>query len=303
MTDKKIGISIFTLQHLYGDKRALEIAKEIGADAVDFDLICNDFAKPENIYSKGDLAVEAYYADIKAYADSLGLIISQTHGRINGFRGDEEFNKTVIENGRLDLLATSTLGAPVCVMHTVTTCRMGKDADPKVMHELNLRQFKELLPYAAKYNVMLATETFGDAPSLGCIDFFGDIDEFLKGYEGITAASEHRDYFCVCMDTGHTNKASRFGTLKPAEAIRKIGGRIKVLHLNDNDSMTDQHKTPMTGNIDWQDTLSALEEIGYTGVYNMELNLDHFGKGFEIENAAFSVKVMRHLLNSRENNN
>jgi hypothetical protein len=33
-----IGISIFDLQKEYGDRRALEIARECGADAIDFSL-------------------------------------------------------------------------------------------------------------------------------------------------------------------------------------------------------------------------------------------------------------------------
>ena len=98
------------------------------------------------------------------------------------------------------------------------------------------------------------------------------------------------------MDTGHTNKASRFGFPKPPEAIRQLGADITVLHLNDNDTLTDQHKIPMTGTIDWADTMRALEDIGYNGIYNMELNLRHFGSGFEIETAAFAVRVMRHML-------
>ena len=33
---KRIGISIWQLQHHFGDKEALRIAKQIGADSVDF---------------------------------------------------------------------------------------------------------------------------------------------------------------------------------------------------------------------------------------------------------------------------
>ena len=47
--------------------------------------------------------------------------------------------------------------------------------------------------------------------------------------------------------------------------------------------------------------LDALDEIGYNGIYNMELNLSHFGKELQVEYAEFSIKVMRNLLNKREN--
>ena len=55
----------------------------------------------------------------------------------------------------------------------------------------------------------------------------------------------------------------------------------------------------MTGTIDWKGIFDALDPIGYRGVYNMELHLDHFGEGFELETAAFAVKLMRFLLQQR----
>ena len=82
----------------------------------------------------------------------------------------------------------------------------------------------------------------------------------------------------------------------PADFIRGMGNNVKCLHLNDNNTLTDQHKIPFTGTIDWDDVFSALSEIGYDGVYNMELNLRHFGSGFEIETAEFAIKVLRHYL-------
>lgn len=72
-----------------------------------------------------------------------------------------------------------------------------------------------------------------------------------------------------------------------------------TLHLNDNDTFEDQHKIPGMGIIDWDDIFSALDEIGYKGVYNMELNLYHYGKNFVVEVAEFAVKVMHHMLKER----
>jgi sugar phosphate isomerase/epimerase len=54
----------------------------------------------------------------------------------------------------------------------------------------------------------------------------------------------------------------------------------------------------MTGSIDWTDVMNALDEIGYCGWYNLEINLRHFGEDFAIEEAAFAVKVMRQILKS-----
>lgn len=297
---KRVGFSAGGLQRKYGDKRAIEIAKSIGADAVDFDTCSFDYRDSDCIFSKSDDEIISYYSEIKKYADSLGIEISQTHGRITGFTDDAEWNEAFIRNARLDCMTAKALGAPVCVMHSVTTCRMGPDCAPEHMHELNRDMFCRCIEQAKQFGVKIATETFGDAPNYGCCDFFGNIDEFIKSYNSVCAIGDNADYFVMCADTGHSNKAMRFnGNPTPADVIRKMGGKIEVLHLNDNDTLTDQHKIPFTGCIDWNDVFDALDEIKYDGVYNMELVLSHFGEGFEKETAEFAVKVMRHFLASR----
>ena len=301
MKRKKIGISIGSLQRIYGDKKALEIAANIGTDSVDFathyfDKPIWDFREPTSIYHQGDEAVVQYCSELKKHADSLGIVIGQTHGRGEGFFNIKELDDAQVENARLDLLAASALGAEVCVIHNATSIHHGPDPDPEMMRDLSFDQFTRILPYAAKYKVKLATETFGDAVEYSSVDFFGNLKEYMDTYTRISQASEYREWFTMCMDTGHTNKASRYGQPSVGNAIRLLGKDITVLHLNDNDAITDQHKIPMTGTIDWKDTLNALSEIGYNGIYNMELHLSHFGDGFEIETAAFAIKVLRNML-------
>jgi sugar phosphate isomerase/epimerase len=159
--------------------------------------------------------------------------------------------------------------------------------------------FTEYLKYAKKYGVKLATETFGDAPNFGCVDFFGDISEFLMTYNRICAVDDNAAYMGICADTGHSNKATRFGNPSPADVIRMCGKNLIALHLNDNDTFTDQHKMPLSGSMDWDDIFDALDEVGYSGIYNMELHLDFYGKELIVDTAAFAVKVLRRFLNNR----
>ncbi|MCQ2385725.1 MAG: sugar phosphate isomerase/epimerase, partial [Clostridia bacterium] len=299
----KIGFSIGYLQEKYGDFRALEIAKEIGADAVDFSTCGTlwDYRNPASVYSKSFDEIKAYYRKVKEKADRLGLIISQTHGQITGFRNIKEEDDALIRNAEIDCLAASVLGAPYVVIHSVTSIYMGPDADPGLMHDLNFDMFNRIIPFAKKYGVKIATETFGDAVRFKACDFFGNIDEFLKSYERICSAGDNKDYLVFCADTGHSNKASRFNrNPSSANVIRALGSQVKVLHLNDNDTLTDQHKMPLSGTIDWKDVFDALDEIGYSGVYNMELALSFYGDNMAIDTAAFAIKVLRNYLLKRE---
>ncbi len=298
---KLVGISIGDFQRVYGNKRALEIAAQIGADTVDLTLnVKKCFIKNEgSVYSQGKEAVKEYFTDLKAYADSLGLTISQTHGKITGFKNIKEEDDLLVRDIELDCLATATLGAPACVIHNATSIYLGPDPDPELMHSLSYDLFSRVVPFAKQNNIKIATETFGDAVKFSACDFFGNIDEFEKAYNAIKSKDEFRDYFTTCVDTGHSNKAMRYNNPTPADVIRRIGSDISVLHLNDNDTLTDQHKTPMTGTIDWKDVFNALDEVGYNGVYNMELNLCHFSQNFMTETAEFAIKVMRNMLKER----
>jgi sugar phosphate isomerase/epimerase len=286
------------MQQRYGDKEALRIAKLCGADAVDFSLDTQDCRKENSAYAKNEDQFTAYYSDLKQYADSIGLVIGMTHGRVPGFKNIKEEDDALIENARLDCYATALLGAPICVIHGVTTI-FHKDTTPALMHDLNFDMFNRILPYAKKYGIKVATETFGDAPPHDLCDFFGNIDEFIKSYNRVCAVADYKDYYVTCADTGHSNKASRFGNPKPADVIRMLGGSLKCLHLNDNDTLTDQHKPLTTGCIDCDDVFDALDEVDYQGNYNLELNLTHVSRNFAVEEGAYAIRVLKEILRMR----
>ena len=295
---RAVGFSIGALQKRYGDIKAMEIASQIGADAVDFSIDDDDadYRNPNSLYSKGTNAIIEHYTRVKERADEVGIIINQTHGKMPGFRNIAHEDEALVKNTELDCMVTSILGADACVVHNATSIFLGPDPNPELMHKLSYDMFTKILPFAKKYNVKIATETFGDAVKFSACDFFGNIEEFEKAYRNIKQIDELKDYFTICVDTGHSNKAMRYNNPTPADVIRRLGKEVTVLHLNDNDTLTDQHKIPMTGTIKWNDVFDALDEIGYSGVYNMEINLRHFGKNFIVETAEFAVKVMKNIL-------
>jgi sugar phosphate isomerase/epimerase len=66
----------------------------------------------------------------------------------------------------------------------------------------------------------------------------------------------------VCLDTGHAQQAG----LDVASAVRRLGTRIKHLHLQDNHGgPIDEHLPIGDGTIDWPGVFDALEEIGFEG--------------------------------------
>ena len=73
----------------------------------------------------------------------------------------------------------------------------------------------------------------------------------------------------ICLDTGHLNL-----TVKGhRDFILKAGGLLKALHIADNDGVTDQHLMPFNhGIIDFPEIVRTLREIGYDGIFNLEIS-------------------------------
>ena len=91
----KIGLSTFAFQTQYGDKEAIRLAKKVGADAIDLNVGSYDYRNKDSIYSKSEEEFVAYFTDLKNYADSIGLEICQTHGRLPGFRSDKDIREII----------------------------------------------------------------------------------------------------------------------------------------------------------------------------------------------------------------
>ncbi len=295
---RKVSLTIGRLQNAFGDREALAIAKRIGADAVDFDTSSDrwDFARPDSIYSKSDEEIFEYFRGLKRYADSIGLEIGQTHGRITGYKNIPDEDTAFLKNARLDCIAAAAMEVRACIIHDVTTIFLGPDAPSELYHQLNFDMFNDILQYAKQYGVTLATETFGDSPPHGCCDFFGNIKEFMANYDRVCGVGDNAKHMSTCVDVGHSNKAMKYNNPTPADVIRLLGSSISTLHLHDNDTMVDQHKMPFTGTIDWDDVFAALDEVDYQGTYNMEIALGYFGKSMMIDEAEFAVKLMRDKL-------
>lgn len=72
----------------------------------------------------------------------------------------------------------------------------------------------------------------------------------------------------ICLDTGHLNLTVR----DQANFIHKAGKHLKALHIADNDGSCDQHIMPYgMGHVNWTEVVQALKEIGYDGLFNLEI--------------------------------
>lgn len=74
--------------------------------------------------------------------------------------------------------------------------------------------------------------------------------------------------FGICLDTGHLNLTVK----NQREFILTAGKKLKALHIADNEGERDQHMMPFTrGKVDFIEVVQALREIGYDGLFNLEI--------------------------------
>ena len=59
--------------------------------------------------------------------------------------------------------------------------------------------------------------------------------------------------------------------LNVADVVRAFGAHLIATHISDNNGSGDQHLTPGGGTIDWLAVMKALGEIGYEGLFNLEI--------------------------------
>lgn len=149
------------------------------------------------------------------------------------------------------------------------------------------------LPLAEKYGVGIALEN--PARYSNYIDAFCIwVDSFKSEWIG------------VCYNPAHTNIIGNddFGLKKfdfdRIEALKKVGSRIKIAHMNDNNGDVDRKLAPTVPStpccIKWKETLDAFKEIGFDGAFSLVLAID-FGKyDLEKDYLKFAANVSNILL-------
>lgn len=89
------------------------------------------------------------------------------------------------------------------------------------------------------------------------------VDDLLQIIEAVGS-----DKLGICLDTGHLNLTDK----NHREFILKAGDKLKALHIADNLGVKDDHLMPFNrGEVDFVDVVKALREVGYKGVFNLEI--------------------------------
>ncbi len=129
------------------------------------------------------------------------------------------------------------------------------------LYAKNASFYGAILPYAEKHNVVIMIENISEKiyRHKFVVETAEDILEIkhrLNGHPLIRA----------CWDTGHANLCE----LDQYYEIKTLGEDLFGVHMHDNFGYNDDHMAPLSGNVNFDEVLRAMQEVNYSGPLNFE---------------------------------
>lgn len=270
--------------NIVSDEKPLEgfkLMKDAGFDCADFSL--NFYLKNTDIYredlngffSKSVNELESFFALHKKAAETAGIRIHQMHMPYPNFvpgAADSVNDYLLRQMSPKSMAVCDFLGCRYIVVHGLKVRQYYGSEEAE--WEATERFLDTVLPMAKEMGKVICVEniyngigshiTEGpccDAKKMAC-----RIDRINDRY--------HAEVLGFCFDTGHANLVG----IDFRRFMTTLGSRIKVLHIHDNDGISDLHQIPFTftktrenrPSTDWDGFIEALRDIHFDGVLNFE---------------------------------
>ena len=206
--------------------------------------------------------------EVRELLDGTDCVMPQVHLLIsaNVASADDQRRTKDIATVRRHIELSSRMGIGVGVIHP------GGDQPATFAGELaerdrRVESFRELADHAAQFDFALAIENMTDGgrnstSAMGQRRYGATIEELHALLDAID-----RPNVGICLDVGHAWVQG----IAMAEGVRQCGERLIATHIQDNDGNSDQHLAPTRGSIDWDAGIATLREIGYEGLFNLEI--------------------------------
>lgn len=301
----KISTTTGTFARMYNDEVAIAKLAQAGFEAMDYSMFVHN--AETGIYNQKGF--EKHAERIKAVADACGISFGQIHAQMPS----PSYPDYIARQELWDKLAVNTIitaaivDCPYIVVHPLIMLDRLYDRKYQENFDANLDYYGRMKPYLKEYGVKVAIENMWH--------FDDEIQKIVPtvcstAEEMIALADALGDEFVFCLDVGHTALTGN----KAEDMVRKLGSRLKTLHIHDVNGFDDSHDIPFNGNqipmmfpenenkIDWDAFAKSLKEIGYDGTFNLEA--DCFPKKFPAElredATAFMAKVSKYFVNKYE---
>ena len=223
-----------------------------------FDLNLCDQGLPGRYLASDDWEEET--RRLKELAQTLGIQFSQSHLEFyNVCDQNAERREWREELVRRGIIASGRLGVKWAVYHAGSVYDH-LDYSYAKSREANLEYVKPHLELAARAGIGLAVENVPDKEKRR---FSGSAEELIDLVDTVNQKN-----FGICLDFGHAHLAG----IDQPYWLRRIGSRLKAVHIADNNGEWDEHLAPFYGTIDWTAMMRTLKQIGYQNDLTYEIH-------------------------------
>ncbi len=207
---------------------------------------------------------ERWTDDVAKKAEQLNITFRQAHAfhyRTRESTAELKNRGWYEERMRRSVIAAERLGVKWLVQHPSDF-----NADPAYDFEktkrYNIRYWTPFVELANKHHVGVAFENLYQSGHHQ--RYCSEVDELIDFIDCF-----HGAQVGACWDTGHAAVAGQ----RQGDAIRKLGKRLKAMHIHDNHQQPkgDEHLMPYCGTLDWDEILSAVADVGYEGNFSFEV--------------------------------
>ncbi len=286
-------------ENLYND---LKMIKDAGFEGIDlsFASVCPHGGSLEgyhnSIFAKPTEEIVDFYREYAKICSGLGLEIVQSHAPWPCyFKGNDAVNEFLRKALEKCIIAASEVGCRYMVVHPYWS----EDKDIRESMEINYKLFSGLTDAAKKHNVVICIENLFAFRGGRLIDEPFANSEIAKNFVDRLNREAGCEVFGFCLDIGHANALAK----NLYEFFRNMGNRIKVLHIHENNGISDQHMIPYTSfdfwgantTIDWADVVDGIVDTSYKGDLNLEVATDAIPKELVPHYLTFAAEVDRYL--------
>lgn len=300
----QIGVQTKNVVHDTCPEEGFRMLKDAGFSCADFSL--NQYLLNTDLYAgkinpffaQSVQELKNYFTPHKEGAAAAGITVNQMHMPYPIFipNGKKEINDFLWkEVAPKSLELCHFFDCKNIVVHGFKLARYLGTEDAE--WEYTERFLDYIAPMAKEMGITMCIENLYDGVGGHLLE--GPCCNAKKAADRIDRFNERHgaEVLGFCLDTGHANLVG----LDMESFIQTLGTRLKVLHIHDNDGVSDLHQIPFTftktrenrTSTDWAGFLNGLASISYSHVLSFETApvLSAFPEGLKQEALAFIAKI------------
>ena len=290
-------------------QEGFELLKKVGFHCVDFSLDAYLVSKDlyplngRDFFAKSIEELKEYFTPHKQAAKKVGIKINQMHMSSPVFvpTRKREINEYLwYEVAEKSMHICKFLECPYIVIHGF---KMAKFLGSEEAEWQETEKFIDFLaPMAKEMGITICIENIHD--NFGEHLMEGSCCDARKAVERIDRINEkyQAEVLGYCFDTGHANLVG----VDFEDFLSRLGHRLKVLHIHDNDGVRDLHQIPFAytrtrdnqPSTDWDGFIKGLQKSQFDGVLSFEAApvFESFPKEMKEDTMWFMARIGKYFI-------